>query len=72
MTQSVPADVPAIGIKDMVVGIPLDGVAVLLNGQLIVLFGKGLVTKSVQAERGPLEKESIRQTMLQPCSVLTL
>jgi hypothetical protein len=41
----------------MVVGIPLDGVAVVSNGQLIVVVGKGLVAKSVQTERGPSGKK---------------
>jgi hypothetical protein len=55
----------------MVVGIPLDGVAVVLNSQLIVLFGKGLISKPVQTKRGPSEK-SIAQTMLPPRTVLSL
>jgi len=38
--------VPAVRIKDMIVRIYLDGVAVVLDGKIKVLGGKGNVAKS--------------------------
>ena len=49
--------VPAIGIKDVVAGVYLYGIAVVLDCHIVVLLGKGLIAKSVHTTVG--QKKSL-------------